>query len=71
MQNFNRNANSKQRIAKHTKKHRNNLLIRPQEKQKNYMREIDLKKNFQEVRALVKFPSKSRQDCPFNRNFKG
>lgn len=42
------------------KKHRNNLLIRPQEKQKNYMREIDLKKNFQEVRALVKFPSKSR-----------
>lgn len=49
MQNFDRNANSKQRIAKYTKKHRNNLLIRPQEKQKNYMREIDSKKNFQEI----------------------
>ncbi len=40
-------------------KHRNDRLIEPQEKHRNWMREMDSKESYQEVEALVKFPPKS------------
>jgi hypothetical protein len=37
----------------------NDHLIEPQEKRRNWMREIDLEESYQEVEALAKFPPKS------------
>jgi hypothetical protein len=56
-QDFGKNASVKQRITKTQEKYRNDCLIRPQEKCRNQMREIDSRKVFQEVRVDVKFPT--------------
>lgn len=45
-QDFSRNASVKQRIVKTQEKYRNDCLIRLQEKCRNQIREIDLRKVF-------------------------
>jgi hypothetical protein len=51
-------------------KHRNDRSIKPYEKHRNWMREIDSKEGYQEVEPLAKFSPKSLYDCPLHRNFK-
>ena len=49
----------------------NDRLIEPQEKHRNWMREIDLKENYQEVLPHVKFSPKLAWEEAFHRNFLG
>jgi hypothetical protein len=45
--------------CKTQEKYRNDRLIEPQEKRRNWMREIDSKESYQKIEALAKFSPKS------------